>query len=190
MNINLNDYKKLQSEITNMVVYDFETFNTNRAITFANCIYRLSKCSSKNYQDIPNRETEQCKKDCIVFNGTDSINEMLDHVLEFKGEAKRVNIRIVKYTLYFIAHNGSGFDRYAVMNNLPQCRAVVSLIKNGSGIVSLKIFNGYVDENKKIPQHVHFRFGRVHIKNSLRKVGISDKIQPSLLKQETNHDNK
>ena len=68
-----------------------------------------------------------------------------------------------------IAHNGSGFDSYVVLNNLPQWRSVVKLIKNGRGIVSLKIFNGYVDQYKKIPQYVLFRCGRVHINQSLKK---------------------
>ena len=63
-----------------------------------------------------------------------------------------------------IAHNGSGIDSYVVINNLPQWRSVVKLIKNGGGIVSLKIFKGYVDEKKKNPQNVHFRSGRVHSK--------------------------
>ena len=48
-----------------------------------------------------------------------------------------------------IAHNGSGFDSYVVLNNLPQWRSVFKLIKNGRSIVSLKIFNGYVDQKKK-----------------------------------------
>ena len=87
-----------------------------------------------------------------------------------------------------IAHNGSGFDSYVVLNNLPQWRSVVKLIKNGAGIVSLKIFNGYVDQNKKIPQYVHFRCGRVHINKSLRKIGESYKLQESLLKKELEHD--
>ena len=80
-----------------------------------------------------------------------------------------------------IAHNGSGFDSYVVLNNLPQWRSVVELIKNGAGIVSLKIFNGYVDPVKKIPQYVHFRCGRVHINQKLRKIGESYKLQESLL---------
>ena len=70
-----------------------------------------------------------------------------------------------------IAHNGSGFDSYVVLNNLPQWRSVVKLIKNGAGITSLKIFNGYVDEMKKIPQYVYFRCGKVHIKKNLRRIG-------------------
>ena len=74
---------------------------------------------------------------------------MLDHVLSFKGEAKKIRKKIVEYNFYLIAHNGSGFDSYIVLNNLPQWRNVVILIKNGAGIFSLKIFNGYVDQNKK-----------------------------------------
>ena len=92
---------------------------------------------------------------------------MLDHVLSFKGEPKKVK-KIVEYNLYFIAHNGSNFDSYVVLNNLPQWGSVVKLIKNGAGIISLKIFNGYVDENEKIPQYVHFTGGRVHINESLK----------------------
>ena len=45
---------------------------------------------------------------------------MLDHVLSFKGEPKKVRKKIVENNLYLIAHNGSGFDSYVVLNNLPQ----------------------------------------------------------------------
>ena len=68
-----------------------------------------------------------------------------------------------------IAHNGSGFDSYFVLNNLLQWRSVVKLNKNGVGIISLKIFNGYADQNKKIAQYVHFRCGRVQINRSFEK---------------------
>ena len=67
-----------------------------------------------------------------------------------KQKLKDIN-KIVKYNLYLLAHKGSGFDTYVVLNNFTQWRLVVSLIKNGSGIVSLKMFNGYVDKNKKNP---------------------------------------
>ena len=43
-------------------------------------------------------------------------------------------------------------------------------------------------ENEKIPQYVHFRCGRVHINISLKNIGISYMLQPSLLKQELEHD--
>ena len=74
---------------------------------------------------------------------------MLDHVLFFTGEPEKVKKKTVEYNLYSIAHNESGLDCYVVLNNLPQWRNVVELIKNGAGIISLKIFNGYVDEKKK-----------------------------------------
>ena len=96
--------------------------------------------------------------------------------------------KIVEQNLYLTAHNGSGFDSYVVLNNLPQWRSVVKLNKNGAGIVSLKLVNGYVDQNKKIPQYFRFRCGRVHINKSLRKIGESFKLQESLLKKELEHD--
>ena len=109
---------------------------------------------------------------------------MLDHVLSFKGAVKKVNNKTVEYNLYLIPQNGSSFDSYVVLNNLPQWRSVVNLIKKEAGIVSLKIINGYLDPVKKIPQYVHFRCRRVHINSGLKKIGISYKLQTSLLKWE------
>ena len=94
---------------------------------------------------------------------------MLDYVLQTKGEAKKVITKIVKGNLYLLAHKGSGFDSYVVLNNLSHWRTVVSIIKNGSENVSLKIFNGYVDQNKKMSQNVHFRCGLLPFKVSLKK---------------------
>ena len=166
------DYKpkKVKSPLTNIVVYDLGTFNKIRAVPYCSCIYTLSKNSGKYHRDISEQEYRKCLNDCVVFKGTDCIYKMLDHVLSFKGEPKKVNNRIVEYNLYLIAHNGSGLDSYVVLNNLPHWRSVVKPIKHGAGIISLKIFNGYVDQNKKIPQYVHFRCGRVHIIKSLKKI--------------------
>ena len=161
--------KKVQSQLTNMIVYNLETFNTDKAVPYVNCMYRLSIISGKNIRDITQREYEKCRKDCIVFKGTDRNNEMLDYVLQYKGEVKKVINKIVKYNLYLLAQKGSGFDSYVVLNNLLQWRTVVSLIKNGLGVVSLKKFNGYVDPIKKIPQYVHFRLLRIIDSLKIRK---------------------
>ena len=72
-----------------MIVYDMETFRTYRAVPYANCIYRLSKTSGKYIRYITDQVYEKWRKDWIVFKETDSINEMLDYVLQFKREAKR-----------------------------------------------------------------------------------------------------
>ena len=44
-----NEYKpkKVQSQLTNMVIYDIETFNSIKCIAYAKYIYRLSKNSGK-----------------------------------------------------------------------------------------------------------------------------------------------
>ena len=128
-----------------MIVYDIEKFNTDKVVPYANCIYRLSKISGKCNRYISEKEYEKCEKGSIVFKGIHNIYELLDYVLQFKGEAKRVNKKIVDYSFYLIAHKGSGFDSYVVLNNLPQWRTVVNLNKNGACINSLKIFNCYVD---------------------------------------------
>ena len=188
--------KKVNSPLTNIVIYDLENFNKIRVVPYCSCICKLSKIAGKYHRNISEQEYQKCLKDCIVFKGTGCINEMLDHVLSFKGEPKKVKNKIVEYNLYLIAHNGSGFDSYVVLNNLPQWRSIVKLIKNGAGIISLKIFNGYVDPVKKIPQYVHFRCGRAKgemwerwdINKSLRKIGESYKLQESLLKKELEHD--
>ena len=124
--------------------------------------------TGKYYRDISDKEYQKCLNDCVVFKGLDNINNMLVYISQYKGEPKRINNKIVKNLLYLIAHKGSRFDSYFVLNNLPQWRTF-KLIKNGSGIVSLKIFNGYVDQNKKIPQYVLLRCGLLHIKDSLKK---------------------
>ena len=45
------------------------------------------------------------------------------------------------------------------------------------------MFNGFVDQNKKIPQFVHFRCGRAHNNKSSKKMGKSDKLKKIYLKK-------
>ena len=135
-----------------MIVFVLETFSTIKRDLYALCKYRLSKLSGKYNRDEIKRENEKCKKDSIAFKGLDNIRKLLDYVLQFEGEPKEeVIIGIVKNNLYLLAHKRSGFVSNVVLNNLPQWETVVSLIKNGSGNVSWKIFNGFVDPVKKIP---------------------------------------
>ena len=101
---------------------------------------------------------------------------MFDYVLQFKREAEIINNRFVKYNLFLMAHKESGFDSFVVLNNLSQWRTFVSLIENGSGIVSSKIFNGYVDSVKKFHQYVCFRYGLIHIKDSSNKIRKSNNL--------------
>ena len=81
--------KKVQSQLTNMIVYDIETFSTIKCVPYANCIYRLGKISGKYYRDISEKEYQNCLNDCIFFKGLDNINKMLDYVLQYKRETKK-----------------------------------------------------------------------------------------------------
>ena len=72
--------KKVKSPLTNIVVYDLETFNKIRVVPYCSCIYKLSKLSGKYHRNISEQEYQKCLNDCVVFKGTDCINEMLDYV--------------------------------------------------------------------------------------------------------------
>ena len=76
------------------------------------------------------------------------------------------------------AHNGSGFDSWIILNNLPCDKHIVDINKNGKGIISLKVFNGYIQNgNRQIPRYLIFRSGMTHLKYSLNKPGKTFKLQ-------------
>ena len=87
------------------------------------------------------------------------------------------------------AHNGSGFDTWVVLNNLPCDKHIVDVIKNGKGNISMRVFIGYIQNNKKqIPQYLVFRCCMTHLSFSLRKLGKTCKLRKESLKTEMNHD--
>ena len=53
---------------------------------------------------------------------------MLDHVLSFKREAKKINIKVAENILYMIAHSASGFDSYVYLIKTIYLNGEVSLI--------------------------------------------------------------
>ena len=90
---------------------------------------------------------------------------------------------IVENSLQLYAHNGSGFDTWIVLNNLPCDKHIVEFIKNGKSNISLKIFNGYIYKgNKQTPQYLNFRCGMTHINFFGKKLGKIFEIQKELLK--------
>ena len=77
-------------------MYGLETCNKVRAIPYCSFICKLSKSSGIYNRDISKKEYQKCLNDVVVFEGTDCINEMLDHVLSFKGQPKEVKNKIVE----------------------------------------------------------------------------------------------
>ena len=136
-------------------------------------------------------ELDKCRKDTIVFDGDDCIEKALDFCLKLKGEERRTSLdnKIVEYNLQLHAHNGSSFDTWIILKNLRCDKHIVGdIIKNGKGIIEMKIFNGYIEKNEKqIPQYVHFRCGMTHLIYPLKKLGKTFELQKELLKTDMNH---
>ena len=181
--------KKIESHLSNFIVYDLETHNTDRARPYNMTFYRLSKIAVRYNRDPTPEELQKSINDTIAFGGDDCINNALDYLLKLKGEERKVKNKIVDYNLQMHAHNGRGFDTWFVLNNLRCDRHIVSIIKNGKGIIELKVFNGLIQKNdKQIPQYLHFRCGMTHLNYSLKKLGKTFRLPKELLKTEMNHD--
>ena len=134
-------------------------------------------------------ELDKCKKDTIVFDGDNCNSNVFDFCSKLKGDERKVKNKVVEYNLQLQAHNCSGFDTWAVLSNLPCVKHIFDIVKNGKGINTLWVFNGYIYNGKKqIPQYLIFRCGMTHLKYSLNKFGKTFKLQKELLKTETNHD--
>ena len=90
------------------------------------------------------------KKDTIAFDGDNCVEKALDFCLKLKGdEYKDKKGKVLEYNLQLVAHNGSGFDTWIVLRNLPCDKRIVDRIKNGKDIIELKVFNGYIEKNIK-----------------------------------------
>ena len=181
--------KKIESHLTNSITYDLQTHNTDRARPYVFCFYRLSKLGGRYNRDLTPSEIEKCRKDTIAFDGYNCVEKALDFCLKIKEEYKDKKGKVLEYNLQLHAQNGSGFDTWIVLNNLSCDKRIVKIIKNGKGIIELKVLNDYIEKNKKqIPQYLHFRCGMTHLNYSLKKLGKAFKLQKELLKTEMNHD--
>ena len=176
--------------MTNLIVYDLETHNTDRARPYCITFYTISKLAGRYNRDITPSELDKCKNDTIVFVGSNCIETALDFCLKLKGEERKFKKKIVEDNIQLHAHNGSGFDTWILLNNLPCDKHIVDIIKRGKGIFPLRVFNGYIYHGKKqIPQYLLFRCGMTHLNYSLKKLRKTFKLQKELLKTEMNHDN-
>ena len=181
--------QKIESHLTNFIVYDLETHNTDRARPYNMTFYRLSKIAGRYERDPTPEELQKSINDTIAFAGDNFFSNALDYLLKLKGEERKVKNKIVGYEIQLHAHNGSGFDTWIILNNLRCDKHIVDIIKNGKGIISLKVFNGLIyKKNKQIPQYLIFRCGMTHLNYSLKKFGRTFKLPKELLKTEMNHD--
>ena len=136
--------KKIDSHLTNFIVYDLETHITDRARPHNKTFYRLSKIAGRYERDPTQEELPKSIKDTIAFAGDICIGNALDFCLKLKGEERKVKNKIVENNLQMHAHNGSGFDAWIILNNLPCDKHIVDIIKNGKRIIELKVFIGLI----------------------------------------------
>ena len=150
----------------------------------------MSKLAGRYNRDLTAYEYDKCKNDTLVNVVDDCINKALDFSVKIKGEERKfIDNKNVEYNLQLPAHNGSGFDTWIILNNLPCDRHIVDIIKNGKYKISSRVFNGYIYSCKKqIPQYLNFRCGMTNLIYSLKKLGKTLKLQKELLKTEMNHD--
>ena len=69
--------KKIEPHLTNFIVYDLETYNTDRARTYCISFYRLTKPAGRYSRDLTPYEKDRCKKDTLVFDGDNCITSLL-----------------------------------------------------------------------------------------------------------------
>ena len=121
--------------------------------------YRLSKIAGRYEGDPTQEELQKSIDDTIAFAGDNCIGNALHFCSKIKGDERKVKNEIVEYKLQMHAHNGSGFDTCIVLNNLPCDKHIVDIIKNGKGIIELKVFNGLI--HKKINKFLNIFFSDV-----------------------------
>ena len=49
-----------------------------------------------------------------------------------------------------LAHNGSGFDTWIILNNFPCDKRIVKMIQNGKRIIEKELFDGYIGKKEKM----------------------------------------
>ena len=139
--------KKIETHLTNFIVYDLETLNTDGAKPYKMTFYRLSKIAGRYERDPTQEELKKSIDDTLAFEGDNCVGSALDFCLKLKGEEyKEKKDKVHESNLQLHAHNGSGFDTLIVLNNLPCDKRIVDVIKNGKGIIHLKVFKGLVEK--------------------------------------------
>ena len=94
------------------------------------CFYRLSKLAGRYNRDLTRDVIDKCKKDIIAFHGDECVQKALDFCLKLKREEyKDRKGKVLEYNRQLHAHNGSGFDTWIVLKNLPCDKRIVNLKK-------------------------------------------------------------
>ena len=78
-----------------IIVYDLELYNINRARPYWVSLYRVIKIADRYNRDLTFLGNQKCKIDTIVFGEEKCNNKMLQNVLSFKREARKLKTKLL-----------------------------------------------------------------------------------------------
>ena len=117
--------------MTNLIVYDLQTYNKDRARHYSTSFYQLNRLAAKNNRDSNPEEVSRCKKDTLVFDGDICFGFALDNLLKLKDEERKISNTNVEYNCYLHANNGSGCDTRIILKSFPCNKRIVDITKIG-----------------------------------------------------------
>ena len=82
----INKPIKIESHLTNFIIYDLETHNTDRARPYVFCFYRLSKLAGRYNRDFTHDERQKCKRDTIAFDGDNCVEKAIGFCLKIQEQ--------------------------------------------------------------------------------------------------------
>ena len=88
--------KKTEYHLTNFIVYDLETHNTDRARPYNMTFYPLSKIAGRYERDPTRDELQKSIDGTIAFAGYNYIGNALSFCLKFKGEERKIKTKFVE----------------------------------------------------------------------------------------------
>ena len=168
------------NQLENVFVFDLETHNDGEfAEAYAAGLYNVNRLKDKWDKDLTPHELEIEKENVIIFDTStgNCIMNMLKYISEnYEGDERTYIDRdgdeiVSSYRLLLIAHNGSGFDSWVVLNSLTRDITDLKIIKTARGLISLSFRCGVKIVNTvEVPQYVKFTCSKSHIKGSLEKI--------------------
>ena len=185
------------NQLENVFVFDLETHNDEEfAEAYAAGLYDVNRLHDKWDRDLTPDELIIERKNVTVFDASNGncIMNMLKYISEnYDGDERTYIDRdgdeiVSSYRLLLVAHSGSGFDSWVVLNSLTRNITDLKIIKTARGLISLSFRCGVKIVNTvEVPQYVKFTCSKSHIKGSLNKIGKEYGLQPELLKGEIEH---
>ena len=159
----------------NLLHYDLETFNRDRALPCSVSFYPVSRILGKCDRDSTKEAIEICKNDRVVMEVEFCISQMFEYLKNYKGEPKRIKVKsmpmIGGFDLKLIGNNGSEFDSWIISYNLPTCCRLINPIETAKGLNTEKILIRFCDVKQKFkgkPQNTNLICTMNHLKGSLR----------------------